>query len=431
MINKQPEPFKFFDKQQEAYAKLCASTKYTLLYGGSRSGKTLVSVYYCLFSALKYPGLDVLICRKFLADLKASIIHHTLYPLCRFFGNDLYKLVDSSLNKQDWAIHFQNGSTIWFAGLGNKDQVDKILGREYGIIFPDEATQLEYETFNTLQTRLSQVVCPGFRRKMILGCNPTHIDCWLYDLFINNLDPIDKTQKDAKQYNVIQMNPIDNPHLDPDYVRDVLGSLSKRHQRRFLEGEWLDEMTGALWTVDIINRNRVSAPPPEFDKLVIGVDPSTTNNKNSDETGIVMVGMKNDHGYVLADRSQKYSPTTWANEVIRLYHKHSVNEVVVEINQGGEMVKTIIHKIDRTVKIQEVRAATGKYARAEPIVALYEQNYIHHVGYHKSLETQMTTWLPTDQKSPDRIDALVWACYKLFIRQLNFYIIKQGQTISV
>ena len=120
--------------------------------------------------------------------------------------------------------------------------------------------------------------------------------------------------------------------------------------------------------------------------------------------------------YVLGDYTAKLSPQGWASKAIQLYHQYEADRIVAEVNQGGDMVKTTIHGEDETVSYKAVRASRGKYARAEPISALYERGLVKHVSNPpdgaslNELETQMRTWEPLGRiGSPDRLDAMVWA----------------------
>lgn len=188
--------------------------------------------------------------------------------------------------------------------------------------------------------------------------------------------------------------------------------------RQELYGELLDDVPGALWTWDMIDAHRV-VEEPDLDRIVVGIDPAVTNNASSDETGIIVVGIQgrgNDsHFYVLDDRSGKYSPHDWARAAAAAYHNTGADRIVVERNNGADLVEANLRNLDKLLPIKTVWASKGKTIRAEPIAALYEQGRVHHVGRLGGLEDQMTSWDATDPKikSPDRVDALVWSCTEL------------------
>lgn len=184
--------------------------------------------------------------------------------------------------------------------------------------------------------------------------------------------------------------------------------------RQELEGEILEDTEGALWLQDNIDRNRVDKAPVDLQRIVVAVDPAVTSGEDSDDTGIVVAGKDNQGSlYVLADYTIKASPMGWAQRAIDAYREHNADAIVAEVNNGGDMIPTIIKQIDPNVRVKTVRATRGKQLRAEPVASLYEQNRAHHVGYLDKLEAQLTTWTPDDPKSPDRLDALVWAATEL------------------
>jgi len=152
------------------------------------------------------------------------------------------------------------------------------------------------------------------------------------------------------------------------------------------------------------------------------VDPAVTSGEDSDETGIIAVGRADNHGYVLEDRSCRLPAVGpggdgWATRTVELYHALRADLVVAESNQGGDLVKHTIHTIDPTVPVKLVHASRGKVTRAEPVAAIYEQGRAHHVGALPTLEDQMASMMPGMSKSPDRVDALVWAFWELFLEK--------------
>lgn len=209
--------------------------------------------------------------------------------------------------------------------------------------------------------------------------------------------------------------------------------------RQELNAEILDDIPGAMWSRKQIDDDRLlpsdPAKPivmPEFARIVVAVDPATTVNDESDETGILVCGIDYDgHGYVIADRSIKGSPDEWGNEVVLAYDDFEANEIIYETNQGGDMVKHTIITCAVSLKaqgkrrgdfvpIKGVHASRGKVTRAEPVSALYEQHRISHIGSFTALEDQMCEFTSDFNRnamkySPDRVDALVWAFTALMV----------------
>jgi predicted phage terminase large subunit-like protein len=177
-----------------------------------------------------------------------------------------------------------------------------------------------------------------------------------------------------------------------------------------LYGEILDDNPNALFHQTNIDQYRIDTAPVGLQRVVVAIDPAVTANETSDETGIIVAGKSNDgQAYILADYTTKSSPMQWAQRAVDAYRTHNADAIVVEVNNGGDMIPTLIGQIDSSVYVKQVRATRGKQLRAEPVAAWYEQGRVHHTQMFDLLESQMTTWTPEEPKSPDRLDALVWA----------------------
>ena len=186
--------------------------------------------------------------------------------------------------------------------------------------------------------------------------------------------------------------------------------------RQELDAEILGDLPGALWSMASLDAYRLRVAP-QMGRIVVAVDPAVTATESSDEHGIIVAGLEGQRGIVLEDASMSGSPNEWARRAVSLYRSWQADAIVVEVNQGGDMVAHTIRTIDPNVRIKEVRASRGKHVRAEPIAALYEQGRVAHVGSFAALEnqmTQMTTEGYQGDGSPDRVDALVWALTDLF-----------------
>lgn len=186
--------------------------------------------------------------------------------------------------------------------------------------------------------------------------------------------------------------------------------------RQELEAEILGDLPGALWSLANLDAYRLREAP-EMGRIVVAVDPAVTATEASDEHGIIVAGIADKRGIVLEDASLAGSPNEWAKRAVSLYRSWNADAIVIEVNQGGDMVAHTIRTIDPNVKIKEVRASRGKHVRAEPIAALYEQGRVAHVGSFPALESQMTQMTTSGFEgagSPDRVDALVWAMTDLF-----------------
>ena len=237
-----------------------------------------------------------------------------------------------------------------------------------------------------------------------------------------------KLQKDPKTH-VVRGSTFDNSdNLADTYLEAVRSQYEgTRLGRQELYAEVLEEAQGALWTTAMLDDASVKLEDvPDLTRIVVALDPAVTSNAESDMTGIIVAGIDvNGVAYVLGDYTDRLSPQGWASKAIELYHQFEADRIVAEVNQGGDLVKLTIHGEDETVPYKAVRASRGKYARAEPISALYERGLVKHVANPvnganlNELETQMRTWEPLGSiGSPDRLDALVWAITDL---SLNGY----------
>jgi len=183
--------------------------------------------------------------------------------------------------------------------------------------------------------------------------------------------------------------------------------------RQELYGEIVDDIEGALWTRQMLDDSRVKEPETLV-RIVVAIDPAVTANAASDETGISVVGISPDNNYyVLADRSIKASPDTWARRAVETFHEYKADRIIGETNNGGDMIELLLRQVDPMVPYKKVTATRGKLVRAEPVAALYEQGRVHHVGNLPKLEDQLCSWTPDSPDSPDRMDALVWAITEL------------------
>ncbi len=189
--------------------------------------------------------------------------------------------------------------------------------------------------------------------------------------------------------------------------------------RQELLGELIEDRSGALWSWAMLEAAR-QEPPQSFARIVVAVDPPVTSTKNSDACGIVVAGLC--HGaphraFVLEDASvQGLSPHQWAERAVATYHRWSADRIVVEVNQGGDLVRDVLRTADANVPIKAVRANRGKLVRAEPIAALYEQNRVHHARPFPELEAELTAFTgASGESSPDRLDAMVWALTELML----------------
>lgn len=245
----------------------------------------------------------------------------------------------------------------------------------------------------------------------------------------------------------------DNEHnLEPQIVeewRRLYGGTRLGIQE--LEGKVLEDVEGALWTLALIEDNRWELELADLlrihgQRTVVAIDPATSSNPDSDETGIIAAtrippgadilralpadskeaAKTYDHGWIIADRSGIYTPNGWAKAAIELYRELGADRIVAERNQGGEMVESVLRQEDPNIPYSDVWASKSKEARAEPAAGLYEQERIHHLKVFPELESELTSWVPGEGESPNRLDAAVWALADLFDHSIPDTVIAAG-----
>ena len=308
---------------------------------------------------------------------------------------------------------------IWPNGVISKiyygTEPNKARGPQSDLLWTDEIAKWQYpeETFDNLLF--------GLR----LGPNPL---CMITSTprptkFLMELerrtDP-----KGRKSCVVTRGNTKDNyANLSDVFISTIITKYEgTRLGRQELEGDFLDDNPDALWKRSTIDENRVKKIPDLLDYVVVGVDPAATSKEGSDDTGIVVAARGRDgHGYILGDYTCHETPLKWGEAVITAYNRHEANLVVGEVNNGGDMVENTIKGISPGIPFKAVHASRGKALRAEPVSSLYEQGKIHHFGTFRELEDQQCEWIPGAEKSPDRIDALVWAVTELNLIEAASY----------
>ena len=207
-------------------------------------------------------------------------------------------------------------------------------------------------------------------------------------------------------------------HLSPAFLDHVLERYAgTRVGRQEIDGEIVEDRADALWSRALLETCRVDAAPP-LQRIVVAVDPPASTGKRADACGLVAAGRAaNGMIYVMADETVAgLSPAGWAAKAIALWHRVEADALIVEVNQGGDMVRAVIGEADRSVPVVPVRASRGKWLRAEPVAALYEQGKVKHAGVFPALEDEMCDFARdglSSGRSPDRLDALVWAVASL------------------
>lgn len=425
--------FSLTPRQAEAQRILRGPQRHTLIYGGGRSGKTFLLVRALVTRAIFSEGSRHAILRLRANAARSSVALDTLQKVMKL----CYPGVSLIEHRMDGYYELPNRAQIWIGGLDDKKRVEKILGQEFVTMYLNECSQIEYGSVLVARTRLAQVVegyNPQTRKKfplpqrMYYDLNPVGTRHWSYQEFVAKRDvESGKPLKNPERFVYLQMNPVDNRQNLTSEMLAEYEALPERQRKRFFEGAYQNDIDGALWTLESIEKCRCEREDvPELTKKVVAIDPSGTRgdeDERSNNVGIIVAGLGVDgRAYLLEDLTCNLPPAAWARIAVQAYHRHKADRVVGEINYGGAMVKHVIMSADPNVQYREVSASRGKWVRAEPISGFYEKDKVRHVGRFPELEEEMENFSTSGylgERSPDRADAMVWAMTDLLIKGDN------------
>lgn len=298
-------------------------------------------------------------------------------------------------------LEWSNGAVAY---AFSAEDPESLRGPQFGCAWSDEMAKWRYAqaTFDMLQFGLRLGSQP--RQVITTTPRPTAL---IKRLMLEPTSVVTRAATEANAY-----------HLAPTFLKGVLARYQDtRLGRQELDGEIIEDRPDALWSRALIESCRVSEAP-SLARIVVAVDPPASSGKRADACGIVAAGITGEGGiYVIADDTvSNATPAVWAAKAIALWRRLEADSLVAEVNQGGEMVRSVINEVDAGVPVVAVRASRGKWLRAEPVATLYEQGRVKHAGVFPALEDEMCDFGPsglTSGRSPDRLDALVWAIASL------------------
>jgi len=399
-------------KQLQAVKVLSSKATHILLEGGSRSGKTAIIIFAIFVRACKAKSRHLIVRYKF-NHAKRSLWLDTMPKVINLISPKLIKLCRP--NKTDYYYRLWNGSEIWVSGLDSKDKSEKALGNEYSTVFFNECSQIPWFSIIIAITRLAEK--NTLKKKAYYDQNPPKKSHWTYKVFHELKDPNDKRPLDPKDYVFFKMNPEDNKeNIDESYMK-LLDSLPSNQKKRFKSGEYQDDDSGDVFKTSKIKRVW-SIDDIMFERIVVAIDPATTSNDSSDETAITATAKRGKFGYVLESIAGRWTPNEWATKAIEMYVRLKADRIIGEANNGGDMIEAVLRGINSSIPYSSVYATRNKVVRAEPTSAKYERDEVYHFGYMDELESEMddfkTDWSRNTNKSPNRVDALVWGMTELF-----------------
>ena len=362
-----------------------------LLLGGRGAGKTLSGASWVREHARLNPKARIALVGETERDVREVMVE----------GVSGLFAVHPIRKRPEWTssrgrLEWRNGA---IAECFSAEDPDSLRGPQFTAAWCDELAKWRHAeaTFDMLQFGLRL----GTRPRQVITTTPRPI-ALLKRLMADPTTALTHAGTAANAYN-----------LAPSF----LDTIVKRYQgtqlgRQELDGEIIEERADALWKRASLEACRVETAPA-CSRIVVAVDPPGSAGKESSACGLVAAGRHGDLVYVLADETAAgLSPAGWAAKAIALWRRLEADCLVVEVNQGGDMVRAVIREQDANVPVTPVRAQRSKYVRAEPVAALYEQGRVRHAGVFPALEDEMCDFGPdglSSGRSPDRVDALVWA----------------------
>ena len=373
-----------------------------LILAGRGWGKTRTGAENILTYAMMNPNVICGVVAPTSGDLR-RVCFEGPSGLSRLVSRDCLLDNEKAYNKSAMEIKLWNGSVIQgYAAI----EPDRLRGPQFHRIWADELAAWRYpETFNQMMF--------GLR----LGTDPK--------LIITTTPRPTKIIKDLVKTKGVQVTSGSTFDNSANLSQQAIDTLKEKYQntrlgRQELLGEILEDFEGALWNYAMFDKNRMEEAP-DLQRIVVAIDPAVTSGEDADETGIVVAGRGTDNRfYVLEDATLRGSPDKWMRTAIDLYYVYKADRIIAEVNNGGDLVERLLRTIDMSVSYKKVTASRGKLVRAEPVAALYEQQKVSHVGLFTSLEDQLCTYTG-GSKSPDRLDALVWAITELSTSSGNVY----------
>ena len=369
-----------------------------LLIGGRGAGKTRAGAEWIRAQALGLaPFADQAVSRIALVGETEHDVREVMIE-----GVSGLLAVHPRAQRPSWSpsrkrLEWPNGAVAY---AFSAEDPESLRGPQFGCAWSDEMAKWRYAeaTFDMLQFGLRL----GSRPRQLVTTTPRPT-ALLKRLMADPLSAVTRAPTRANALN-----------LAPTFLKSVMARYQDtRLGRQELDGEIIEDRPDALWSRALLESCRVGEAPP-LQRIVVAVDPPASSGRRADACGIVAAGVADGGAiYVLADDTvSAAAPSLWAAKAIALWRRLEADALVAEVNQGGEMVRAVINEVDASVPVTSVRATRGKWLRAEPVATLYAQGRVKHAGSFPALEDEMCDFASSglsSGRSPDRLDALVWA----------------------
>jgi len=414
-------------------AAFLALTTHEALFGGAAGGGKSVTLLEAALQFVDVPGYSALLLRRTLADLK---LPDSLIPMSKMMLAD----TDAKWNGSDYTWTFPHGddepSTLQFGYLRAPGDELRYQGAQFQFVGFDELTQFpDEDQYLYLHSRLRrpkmdyQTMVDRYGQSpdgLTLASIPLRIRAatnpggpgmhWVKRRFV---DPETRAGMFMPSFMT------DNPGIDAEEYRRSLAHLSEVERRRLELGDWdVVEVAGALWRFKDFTHEEGHHTDEGFETKVVCVDGSVSEG-TGDECGIVIAGKTSDNKVkIIRDLSLRTHPDTWSKKAVAGYHNYGCSRLLIEDNQGGELNRMVINNAADQLGLERpqiimLNARESKEQRAAPIAQAYRAGLVQHFMDLRdgALEAQMASWIPglkqAGIRSPDRVDALVWACRHL------------------
>lgn len=373
------------------------------LVAGRGFGKTFTTSHWVKQKALEFPECRIALAGRTAADVRDVIVEGPSGILA-VHHPDQRPIYKPSIRRIEWA----NGSQ---ASLLAAESPDQARGPGYHFAVGDEFAAWKMITDDGGATLFSNLIAAtrlGKNPQILLATTPKRTAA-MKKIMDDSKDPSKKTR-------IIRGSTFDNTTLSKEYIENFVAQYGDSDlAKQELYGQMLDDAKGLVFDKDMIETNRIyTADPPNLPLRVVAVDP-TVAAEPRDECGIIVIGAtinrepSKRRAIVLDDASIKAGPDVWAQRVVDTAHKWNTKFILIEKNQGHELLRMAVNAIDPSLQIFLVYAAKGKVLRAEPVVIAMNQGRVKFWDVFPELEDQMQFYDPANSKySPDRLDAFVW-----------------------
>lgn len=388
--------------------------KITALVAGRGFGKTLAMAQWVRKMAVTHPGCRIGIAARTSADIRNTVVTGESGILAVHPDHERPEYKPSTTS-----LHWPNGSS---ALLLSSESPDSARGPQFHFAVGDEFAAWNTNVDASGATLYSNLLMatrlqlPGGGGGQVLLATTPKRTVVMRDLMERSKNPEEKIR-------IVRGNTFENSSLSSDYLNFMIRQYGNSDlARQELMGEMIDDAEGIVFTTDMIKRAHEMKVPSYLPLRIIAVDPSVSGDpKQRDECGIVAIGstierdLTKRYAAVLGDYSLNAAPDVWAEQVAEAARIHRTKFIVVEKNQGGQLLQMAINAKDPTLKVMLVSAKKGKLLRAEPVVIAMQQGRVALAGTFPELEDQMLFYDPSGSDSPDRLDAMVWGIISVLI----------------